>query len=533
VFSFKSDGSTPVKTFRKSHGTYVDIRKFVGVQPYNHLKLVGTLPGSEIKNKRLYSRRTSKFADYYGKVALQNLKEICGDKFYVVNTTETNYYKTVTSWDQKPSYSYEDEISFLFAKQFFEHYYAPIMSDCIASSEEIASYIDWTKSPGWPHTYFGFRTKEQLVHALTDTLFFDRVGTPPVWNVAGKVEFKDIADIKENKIRLFQIPSFELLYSQLKFGKRISLLLMNYGWSAYGFNPYAGGFERLARRLLSKPYRGCYDVSGWDKFLPLLKDIYQTLLKRGNIPESELEEFLWMVTNTCEFLLKLTNGNVICKDYGNASGSGCTTRDNIFGHIIIFAAGLYEAYLLKTGTAPPLSLVHDQLVHLYGDDNVYSLDEEFSLMCDEKFLGAHLAKYGLKLKFFFGGLNADLHTLSFLGASFKFKGDRWLPCYDVVRLATTMVYEQKELSLAQHLGKAFTLMVMSYPTEHFQVFYTAYASLVNSDIVKNNLDDPTIKSYAFVGAPEISSIIGFYTGSEASSLDGLMLDFSSDHLFAF
>jgi len=126
-----------------------------------------------------------------------------------------------------------------------------------------------------------------------------------------------------------------------------------------------------------------------------------------------------------------------------------------------------------------------------------------------------------------------LHTLSFLGASFKFKDDRWLPCYDVVRLATTMVYEQKELSLAQHLGKAFTLMVMSYPTEHFQVFYTAYASLVNSDIVKNNLDDPTIKSYAFVGAPEISSIVGFYTGSEASSLDDLMLDFSSDHLFAF
>jgi hypothetical protein len=332
---------------------------------------------------------------------------------------------------------------------------------------------------------------------------------------------------------LFQIPSFELLYSQLKFGKRISLRLKEFHWSAYGFNPYAGGFERLARRLLKKPYRGCYDVSGWDKFLPLLKDIYQVLLKRGNIPESELEEFLWMVTNTCEFLLKLNNGNVICKDYGNASGSGCTTRDNIFGHIIIFAAGLYEAYLLKTGSAPPLSLVHDQLVHLYGDDNVYSVDEEFSLMCDEKFLGAHLGKYGLKLKFFFGGLNADLHTLSFLGASFKLKDNRWLPCYDVIRIATTMVYEQNELSLAQHLGKAFTLMVMSYPTDHFSVFYTAYANLVNSDIVQRNLDDPMIRSYAFVGVPEISSIVGFYTGSEANTLSDLMLDFSSNPVYAF
>jgi len=533
VFSFKSDGSTPVKTIRKSHGTYVKLRQFVGVQPYKHLKCIGTLPGSEILNKRLYSRKASQYAKLYGKVSLQQLSDIAGDKFHVVNTCETNYYKTVTSWDQKPDYSYEEEISYLFAKQFFEHYYGPIMKECIASSEEIASYIDWTKSPGWPHTYFGFRTKEQLVHALTDTLFFDRVGTLPMWNVAGKVEFKDIADIKENKIRLFQIPSFELLYSQLKYGKRISLALMNYQWSAYGFNPYAGGFERLAQRLLSKPYRGCYDVSGWDKFLPLLKDIYAILQKKGNIPDDELEEFLWMVTNTCEFLLKLTNGNVILKDYGNASGSGCTTRDNIFGHIIIFAAGLYEACLLKTGSAPPMSLVHDQLVHLYGDDNVYSLDEEFSLMCDEAFLSAHLAKYGLKLKFFFGGLNADLHTLSFLGANFRLKDDRWYPCYDVQRLATTMVYEQKSLSLAQHLGKAFTLMVMSYPTDHFEVFYTAYANLVNSDIVLHNLDDPKIRSYASVGVPEICSIVGFYNGSESNSLSDLVLYFSPELEFDF
>jgi len=96
-----------------------------------------------------------------------------------------------------------------------------------------------------------------------------------------------------------------------------------------------------------------------------------------------------------------------------------------------------------------------------------------------------------------------------------------------------MVYEQNELSLAQHLGKAFTLMVMSYPTDHFEVFHTAYASLVNSDIVLRNQDDPMIRSYAFVGVPSVSSIIGFYTGSEADSLRDLMLDFSSDLLSAF
>jgi hypothetical protein len=498
------------------------------------METVGTLPGSEIRGSVNHMRRQSPYSKLYGKVLLQELEKIAQDKFFVVLPTEANYYKTVSSWDVKPEYSYEDKDSHKFGLEFFAHYYAPIMEDCIASSEEICEYIDWTKSPGWPHTYFGFKSKLDLVQSLADTLFEDRTSTLPVWNVAGKIEYKDISDIKENKIRLFQIPCFELLWSQLKFGKRISLRLMNRHWSAYGFNPYGGGFDRLAQKLLLKRYRGCYDVSGWDKFLPLLKDIYNILLQKGKIPEEELEEFLWNVENTCNFLLKLNNGNVIRKTYGNASGSGCTTRDNIFGHIIIFAAGLYEAYLQKVGSPPPFSLVHDQLVNLYGDDNVFSLDEEFSLMCDVEFLGQHLGRYGLKLKFFFGGLDADLHVLSFLGASFKKKGSRWLPLYDVQRLATTMINESdKRLDLAQHLGKAFTLMVMSYPSEHFDIFYAAYSALVNSDEVQNNLDDPMIKSYAFVGVPEISSIEAFYDGSEAGGLDESMLDFSLTHPFAF
>lgn len=503
------------------------------------MQTIGELPTSVTKsvisNTINFRRHQSVYSSLYGSVNLQSLKEIAKDKFFVVVPTEANYYKTVSSWDVKPVYKYEGTEAHQFAMVFFDHFYSPIMRDCIASSEEICGYIDWTKSPGFPHTYFGFRTKEELVRALADTLFYDRTGTLPIWNVSGKIEFKALDDIKENKIRLFQIPSFELLYSQLKYGKRISLRLMNFEWSAYGFNPYSGGFNRLAEKLLRKPYRGCYDVSGWDKFLPLLKDIYSVLQKRCDIPENELEEFMWTVENTCRFCLRLRNGLVISKDYGNASGSGCTTRDNIFGHIIIFAAGLYSAYKRKNGEAPSFDLIRDQLVNLYGDDNVFSVDEEFSLMTDETFLSEHLGNYGLKLKFFFGGLNADLHTLSFLGASFKkMPSGLWYPMYDVERLATTMIYENDELTLSQHLGKAFTLMVMSRPTSGFVAFHNAYAALVKSDLVRNNLDDPSISAYAFVGSPSVADIDAFYTGNEAGkSIESLMLDFSSEILTAF
>lgn len=498
------------------------------------MRTIGTLPGSAIKNVLNKRRHQSVYASLYGKLGLQRLKEIAQEKFYVVVPTETNYYKTVSSWDQKPEYKFAGTQSHIFGMTFFDHFYSPIMADCIADSEEICGYIDWTKSPGFPHTYFGFRTKEELVQALTDSLFFDRVGTLPFWNVSGKIEFKTLEDINENKIRLFQIPAFELLYSQLKYGKRISLRLMNFEWSAYGFNPYSGGFNNLAEKLLRKRYRGCYDVSGWDKFLPLLKDIYEVLKKRCEIPDSEMDEFMWTMENTCRFLLKLQNGTVLAKDYGNASGSGCTTRDNIFGHVIIFAAGLYAAYKQKTGEVPPFSLVRDQLVNLYGDDNVFSVDEDFSLMTDPSFLAEHLGNYGLKLKFFFGGLDADLHTLSFLGASFKkMPSGLWYPLYDVERLATTMIYENDTLSLSQHLGKAFTLMVMSRPSEKFDVFRDAYKSLVTSDLVRNNLDDPSISAYAFVGTPSVEDIDAFYTGNEAGKKwDDLELDFSLDFLLS-
>jgi len=119
-----------------------------------------------------------------------------------------------------------------------------------------------------------------------------------------------------------------------------------------------------------------------------------------------------------------------------------------------------------------------------------------------------------------------LHTLSFLGASFKkMPSGLWYPLYDVERLATTMVYENDELTLSQHIGKAFTLMVMSRPSDHFETFYNAYRALISSDLVRNNLHDPSISSYALVGTPSVYDIDAFFSGNESgnSRFDGLFL----------
>jgi len=488
---------------------------YYGEQQYLNMETVGFLPSTAKFGFCRSSRRESVFTHLYSTLTLNELKGIAKEKFYVVHPTQTNVWKTIDSWDDKPVYSFKGLEEHNFALSFFEHLYAPTFEDCVATSEEVCEFIDWTKSSGWPLNYLGLKTKADTVPYIAGRQFYDKSKTLPIWSCSGKEEYKDVDDINIDKIRVFQIPSFDLLSSQLKFGKRISLAIKSFLWSAYGFCPYYGGFDKLARNLLRKRFRGCYDVSGWDKFIPVLEDIYSILKKDCKIPDDDIEEFKWMCFHTCNYFMKLPDGRVVMKDYGNASGSGTTTRDNIFAHVIIFAAGLYAAYKKKNGIAPSLQKVSEQLVYLFGDDNVFSVDEDFSLICDFDFLKDHLSHYGLKLKFFFGGEDYPLEKLSFLGASFKERDGIWYPLYDVERLATSMVYEKNKLTLGQHISKIFTLMVMSYPSDSHGVFRDAYKSLINSELVLNSLDDPLLQSFHACGIPSEESIKGFFTGVEA------------------
>lgn len=474
--------------------------------------VIGTLPSSDLRHGPLYRRPVSKFCHMYGSYETE-LKVLAGDTFAYVIPRPSNVGATISSFDNKPSCTYMGSSSHNFGLLFLSNVYGGLMSNCVAGPEEVSEYIDWTKSPGWPWTYLGLRTKQEFIQHFKTVVF--NPDSVPVWNMSGKMEAKEHEDILLNKIRVFIIPPIQLLWSQIKFGKRISLATKMFHWSYYGFNPYSGGFNRLAQRLLTKRWRGCYDVSGWDKFLPILSDVFRIVESCSSIPEDLLPEFRWMVKNTVDFLSRSPNGHVLRRGYGNPSGSGTTTRDNIFAHIIIFAAGLFKAHLVKVGCEPSLNFVFQQAVALFGDDNVFSVDDEFSEICNPSFLSEHLMSYGLKLKFFHGGLDADLSVLSFLGAHFKNINGYWYPHYDVVRMATSMVYDQNKLNLEQHICKAFTLTVMAHPTADRDLFRSAYKQLLQNQLVIQDNSD-TIRSFKVVGLPTLSEVDSFYKSFESS-----------------
>lgn len=509
------------------------------------MKFLGTLPGRKIKNEDPMCRYKSAHSNLYGADEMCYLERLAGDKFYVVRPTTENIETTIQSWEQKKETTFlspENKPFFDRALQFFKQEYGLLFDNCIAPDEELYSFIDYTKSPGFPGNYFHIRTKRELVNDPGYQKFIKEfhnrywLPSPVYWTASPKREFKDKDEILINKIRMFQIPSFELLRSQLKFGKRVSLKMKNFKWSAYGFNPYGGGVDRLARTLLQKPNRFIYDISGWDKFLPIMSFLYesitQLLIETGQLWNDDLEtEWFWTAQNTVVIRIKLPDGTVYEKDYGNPSGSGVTTRDNIFCHVMIVAYYLMKAYYQKYGEHCTFAQLRAQLVKLFGDDFIGSLDEEFDGVFKEGFMDGIFTEFGMKLKYIRGGYDHPLEDLEFLGFHFKHINGHWFPVWDVQRLASSFIYEDKDpMELKDFISKAYVLTMMSYPTDHFDHFAQAYKNLLLASI---DNQDVVIQSFLSMGpvTPEMANAA--YLGFESSEIfdffipqDGIHIKFT-------
>lgn len=283
-----------------------------------------------------------------------------------------------------------------------------------------------------------------------------------------------MANILAGKCRLFVIPELLLCDKQLEFGKLISLRMKGFRWSAYGFNPYSGGTNKLAHRLLSKRYRFFYDISGWDKYLRLLPHIYKILKKHSGYAswtKREQREFDWMVDNTVDMFCVMYDGSVYRKPYGNGSGSGTTTRDNIFAHVIIMATMLYAAYHDKFGKCPSSAQVEEQIINLFGDDSVCAVDEDFDHITAD-FAARIFGMFGMTLKFFYGGLDYPIEEMEFLGFKFKDIGNKqFVPLYNEKRLAAGLMYEGVNSNSRESiLSKTFVLVFMSFPCASHKLF---------------------------------------------------------------
>jgi len=492
---------------------------------YKELIYLGRVPSkTTLKSKeKPYHRVQSTHARRLG-ANHQMLQDIAGDTFAMVEPCLENVNQTYESFSAPKYGEFRDKFN-AYGMEFLDRFYGDIFGTMI-SPEDLCQEVDWSKSGGFTASHWGIRSKGELIkdpNFLKSDHHNNPVRTIPLTTVANKRELKKITDILEKKIRCFFIAEWQLVKSQLRFGKDSSRKLMLKHWSAYGFNPYRGGVHNLALQLLSKRVRFYYDVSGWDKFVPLMQDLYALIRNRTILPEELRDEFEWMVKNTVAFICVLFDGDVILKAFGNASGSGMTTRDNILMHIIIAAAFLAEAYFMKFGKLPDFYFVAEQIVRLFGDDSVFAVDEEFDYVLhgmgeEDGFLNTFFKRYGMKLKFLYGGYDYPIEKMEFLGFRFHKVDGFYLPYYDPVRLAHSFIHtNDKGDTLTAYVSKCFVLAIMAYATEYRDLFIDSYHKLLDS-LDPNHLT-PELRSFKYETRLNAHILHAFYTGSESSSVD--------------
>lgn len=433
---------------------------------------------------------------------------LCGEYYRAIGDS-VSYDKSVRKMDFKSCHDYRDvggwHQSFNYV---FEAYKARFRGVGHPSPEEILVSTNISASCGVPLCYLGFKTKEDVLRSPWGrsylTLQKDYI---PVWKVVPKTEWYHATDLDNGKVRTFIIPPLRFLFAQKLLYHKQNVAMKDFSWSAYGFNPYSGGVHDLALRLQKNPIMFAYDVKGWDRLFPLMGEVYK--IRNSCVAERFVSLASFVTAHTIDSVLLLADGTVVLKeDISNNSGSNNTTTDNIIGHELIITYCLFELF-------DDMRVVCDCFCYLFGDDNVGSMpDYGYSLEHLKQHFTRIFAQFGYELDPII--FTRDIRDLEFLGFRFHSLNGRFIPRYNLSRLATAFCYRlDKKNSLSVTLSKAYSLMVMSWPhgPETYRVFSSAYEQLLFD---AHDTDDSTAKHFVDAGVPSDNSLAHFYSGFESS-----------------
>lgn len=431
--------------------------------------------------------------------------------YYRVVGTVSSVEMSIKKMDKKPVRSYQQDPLWDDALEFVCRKFHRSFSTCGAMSTEYAlSTMVLGASSGQPWALLGMKHKRDC---LKSKLFQEYLTSdcenmaPPVWKITPKTEWYPAEKLDANKCRTFIIPPFHLLFWQKMLYQKQNESVKNVFWSAYGFNPYRGGVDAMASRLLRNKVFLYYDVVGWDRVLPIMQEVYN--FRNIYIPDHLARIAEWVTRNTVESVLLHPDGYLLKKKWGNNSGSGCTTTDNIVAHCFILSLALLTLY--KTPTV--VDLVE---AFIFGDDNVLSLpesshsDSEIQAVFERVF-----GSFGLSFDPF--TITRDLSTCEFLGFKFQPYGDHWIPRYNLERIASSFLYSyEKRCPMDAEVSKMFILMIMAAGSgrDVYRAFKEVVGIVLND---RHDTTDPVVKSFVDVGIPTYSQVMAFYTGAECFS----------------
>jgi len=450
--------------------------------------------------------------------------------------------KSLKKCDIPTTRGYQDDPeSYALAKKF-----ATRMLSCMSNSKYAEPIdVNFKSSPGKPWINQGYRTKKDVIDSPDFPIrLYDL--RRPVWHATTKTEFLPLEEVLDGKARSFFISPCEYVIQQKRHYDTQDAAMksrcndfQNF-WSRYGFTKQYNGIDLLAHAhsdLFVEHEMG--DVSGWDRLLPILSDVY-------DIRESYLSSrvaaspYLPILRDGLENqYIVMPNGEIYIKSHGNPSGSGKTSTDNTIAHLIIRFHFWIRFCKLVLGRFPTYSEILDNVIEsLYGDDYLSSVSKWFRELraahfptaeSYQQFVSAHYQLYNsMQVKASAFRVSSDITDMEFLGSTFVFNervqrycGEpRWSKCISTL----TKVLEERtpEIMVSTIVALYINSATGTPLGNRFQEFLVRYAKFL---LPKPEFQDlPDIGYLSDIANGEFNTDKLLH-GFESSSSTALSLEF--------
>jgi len=261
----------------------------------------------------------------------------------------------------------------------------PFLADIgVSSHEEAISALDGRKSPGAPWNRIYRNTKDMLEREPKHMeRVWDLTGRDDryvyLWVNSEKEELRAAEKLADRKIRTFVASSKEMVYvSRRLFGRGYEAWIdahreLNHG---IGFNKFDGGWDVLARKMMTHPFSFGADVDGRDGSVSLEDVAYFTKLEWLFLPKEDQtvqnrRRFNTILRNRCFSLVVDPDGFVWRVVGGIKSGDPKTIQLNTWKTRSEF----YYAWMKLVGNDREYFRKHC-VFDITGDDVWWSVSEE-------------------------------------------------------------------------------------------------------------------------------------------------------------
>lgn len=488
-----------------------------GVNTYKCFTYLGRFPSPNIPLFSKYEAPKTSFQAYFDDFDWF-VKE-AADLVVAKNTLETLDI-SVRKMDNPVTREYLKCPLFPEALKIVSSRFATGLTQPSMSIEEVFQSMEMDKATGYVLRQSGYKKKYQVVanSIYIDFLNANIMEEIPIWLACGKEReyLYRIDYIGAKKQRTFIVEPFELLFHHKLIYGHQSEGMKGVWWSAYGINPYEGGANRLARRLLKHKRKTMGDVVRYDRLFPHMREVFE--IKNQFLADNPFMK--WVTDNCCTSRVVLPNGDFIEKSWGNNSGSGSTTIDNIIGMAIV----IVHAALRLGVTDEELDDLVDSI--LFGDDFVIGDSLNISDALWESNLRETFDLYGFKFDPLI--ISNNIEDMSFLGFGFKEWNGSYIPRYELGVLAFGYVHSHDNIDKIAEISKFGSLLLMSAGLGEV-IFNKFRNELINCLSNFNDKRVMFLKANDFAGVPTFDQTINWYLGHE--SMNGSFFNFLTTDIF--